>query len=139
MDIYRLGVLADRLDCLGGWVKEEDLVVVGSIVGLDYQVSSSSDGQNPLHWHSRSNDESSTKVNLVRCVEACTFLVFSSVNVGDRPLLTELVSELTNTNVLALGILTIDDFNDSVVLDVLEVVLGEFKLLEPVTIGAVHL
>jgi len=68
LDVNRLGVLSNRLDSLGTWIKEEDLVVVLSVVSLDNQVSTSN-SQYSLHWESRSDDEGSSKVDLVWNIE----------------------------------------------------------------------
>ena len=131
--------MSNRLDGLGCWVKEEDLVVVLSVVAPDNQVSATNNGQNSLHWHSRSDDEGSTKIDLVWDIEASSLSVFGLVDIVNGPFLTELVCELSNSNVLSLRVLASSDLDDSAILNILEVVLRELELLEPSSVGVPEL
>jgi hypothetical protein len=110
--------LSNRFDSLSSWVKEEDLVVVLSVVSLDHQVSSSN-SQNSLHWESRSDDESSSEMDLVWNIESSSLSVFSLVNIVDVPLLAQLVCELSDSNILALTVLPVENLDDSAILDIL--------------------
>jgi hypothetical protein len=78
-------------------------------------------------------------VDLVRYVQTRSFSVFSFVNVVNLPFLTQLISELGNSYVLTLTVLLVDDFNDSAIFNILEVVLRELESLEPTSIGGPEL
>jgi len=78
-------------------------------------------------------------MDLIWSVKSSHLAVLSSVNIGDCPFLTELVSELGNSDVLSFSILTVEDLNDSVVFGVLQIVLGVLELLEPSSIGGPEL
>jgi len=78
-------------------------------------------------------------MDLVWSIKPSLLVVFGNVNIGDCPFLAELVSELGNSDALTFTILTVEDLDDSVVFDILQVVLGVFELLEPLSIGGPEL
>jgi hypothetical protein len=72
---------------------------------------------------------------LVWNVKSSGLSVFSLVNIVNLPFLTELVCELSDSNVLAFTILLVEDLNDFTVLNIFEVVLRVLESLEPSSIG----
>jgi len=88
-----------------------------------------------LHWQSRSDDESSSKVDLVWGVESSSLFVFSFINIFNLPFLTELIDQFADSYVLALSILLVGDLDDSAIFFILEVVLRVLEFLEPSSIS----
>lgn len=70
-------------------------------------------------------------MDLVWHIKTCSLSVLGLVNVVNLPFLAELISQLSNTYVLAFTILLVQDLNHSVVFHIFEVVLRELELLEP--------
>lgn len=111
------------------------MVLVGSVVLLDDNVSVTNDCENSLHWKSRSDDESSSEMDVVWLVDACCLLIFSMVNIDKSPFLLDGVALARDTNTSAFSVLSSGNLENSVVLNVDEVVLLPLEVLEPISIG----
>jgi hypothetical protein len=132
LDINGMSVLSDWFDGLCLWVKEPDLIVISSIVGFGDDVSLTNNSENSLHRHSWSDDESSSKMDLVWSIESSSLLIFGLVNICDGPFLAELIGDLCNLNVGTFVVLATSDLDNSWwIFDDLQVALRKLELLVP--------
>lgn len=74
-------------------------------------------------------------MNLVWSVETCGLLIFVSVNILESPLLSDVICDLGDNNILAFYVFTTLHFKNSIILDVLEIMVDPLELLEPVSVG----